>query len=199
MRMQIDRMIHEENQLLGPENRVILWMHGCHRQCAGCIAAERNQNSSQVLSLSIRAIMDYVLQKPIEGITVSGGEPFLQSEALAELTHAAAEKKLGIILYTGYQYEELLGLPFAKEILQVTDTLIDGPYIQELDDGKPFRGSSNQKIHLLTERYADFYQSQNTARSCNIIWHGSYCELNGIPDKASRSIWKKIQSKGDLS
>ena len=86
----------------------------------------------------------------IEGITVSGGEPFLQAEALAKLLcRVRREKDLGVILYTGYTYEEVAGHP----LLRQCDALIDGPYIKEADDGRSMRGSSNQRLIHLSERY----------------------------------------------
>lgn len=198
MRLQLDRIIRDDARLLGPGKRVIIWTHGCFRKCKGCITEKRNQSSGQVLSLSVRAILDYVIQEPdTEGVTISGGEPFLQSESLAELTELLNMHGIGIIIYSGYLYEELQSMPFAEKVLRFTDVLIDGPYIQELDDNKPFRGSSNQKIHLLTERYDSFYNSQDCKRICSIKQRGVYCELTGIPDKKSRLIWHEIQNKGE--
>ena len=95
------------------------------------------------------------MAKP-DGITISGGEPFLQAEALVELLHllkTGMHCDLGVIVYTGYTIEELQQMPSAQRLLEQVDLLIDGPYMQTLDDGGSLRGSSNQRVIPLTERY----------------------------------------------
>jgi anaerobic ribonucleoside-triphosphate reductase activating protein len=97
----------------------------------------------------------------IEGLTVSGGEPFLQAGALCELIETVKKSRdLGVIIYTGYILPELLNsdIPDAKKLLGLCDLLIDGPYKEEYNDGKSLRGSSNQKIILLTERYGEYLE-----------------------------------------
>ena len=94
-----------------------------------------------------------------EGLTVSGGEPFLQAEALARLIDRLRKRKeIGVILYTGYTLEELRGQQAPEgsgALLERIDLLIDGPYIANLNDGGALRGSSNQRVIPLTERYRD--------------------------------------------
>ena len=87
----------------------------------------------------------------IEGITISGGEPFLQSEALADLINRAkAKKDIGVIVYTGNDFEEVK----ENELARLCDIIIDGAYMEDLNDGLSLRGSSNQNVCLITERYA---------------------------------------------
>lgn len=194
MRMEIDRLERDDSELLGPGKRVELWLHGCQKNCRGCIARQHNSAAAPMLSLSTRAVLDYVLKdSKTEGITISGGEPFLQGEALLELVKMLHQKNRGIILYSGYTYEELLSGSLEREILKYTDVLIDGPYIEELDDGKPYRGSSNQRIHHLTERYRSFYEDSMRKRECRIEQKGIYFTLTGIPDSQSKEIWKWVK------
>ena len=87
----------------------------------------------------------------LDGITLSGGEPFCQPEALIPI--AEAVKKMGktVFAYTGYTLEQLLELgrerPAILQLLRLCDTLVDGPYIESLRDlDLQFRGSSNQRI-----------------------------------------------------
>ena len=91
-----------------------------------------------------------------EGITISGGEPVEQSRsvgAMLDMLKRLYRCDPGVIVYTGYLYEELAALPDAGLLLDHTDLLIDGPYIRELNDGGSLRGSSNQRIIPLTGRY----------------------------------------------
>ena len=89
----------------------------------------------------------------------------------------------GVIVYTGYCFEELKEVPGADALLAQTDLLIDGPYIQELDDGRSLRGSSNQRIIPLTDRYANpeilaLYGAEG--RSAEYFWHGNSVNCVGV-------------------
>ena len=140
---------------LGPGVRYALWVQGCPRRCPGCVAPEA-QALDGGTELETGALAWEILLSGAEGLTISGGEPFLQAEALAELIRTVRRKRdLGVIVYTGYVYEELLADPAARALLEETDLLIDGPYVKELDDGKSLRGSSNQRVIPLTERYRE--------------------------------------------
>jgi anaerobic ribonucleoside-triphosphate reductase activating protein len=84
-----------------------------------------------------------------DGLTLSGGEPFLQAEDCAALARLAHERGLNVWTYTGYTYERLLEgeLPGALALLEQTDVLVDGPFVQSLRSEEcPFRGSSNQRL-----------------------------------------------------
>ena len=103
----------------------------------------------EALAQNILAIPD------IEGVTISGGEPFLQAAALAELGILLQEARLGVILFSGVPYEKLVQShnPYWKRLLAVTDLLIAGPFVKEQACDRALRGSSNQTLHYLSERY----------------------------------------------
>ncbi|MBR4175037.1 MAG: 4Fe-4S cluster-binding domain-containing protein, partial [Lachnospiraceae bacterium] len=87
-----------------------------------------------------------------------------------------------VIIYSGYSFDRLLKKREWAELLEETDLLIDGPYIRELDDGKSLRGSSNQSVIALTDRYKpylDMYGSEN--RETQIFDHGYYRSFVGVP------------------
>ena len=93
----------------------------------------------------------------IEGITLLGGEPFLQAGELSTVAAAAQEQGLSVITFTGFVYEELIsgGIPDAPALLTQTDLLIDGPYLESLRDfSRPLAGSKNQRFLFLTDRYS---------------------------------------------
>lgn len=140
---------------LGPGKRYCVWVQGCNRNCPGCMSVHsRDKKNGYSMSVSALA-MEIKMAKP-DGITISGGEPFLQAEALVELLHllkTGMHCDLGVIVYTGYTIEELQQMPSAQLLLEQVDLLIDGPYMQTLDDGGSLRGSSNQRVIPLTERY----------------------------------------------
>jgi anaerobic ribonucleoside-triphosphate reductase activating protein len=86
---------------------------------------------------------------PRDGVTVLGGEPFLQPEGLLSLVTALKAHGQHLALYSGYTLEELLSLtdPAVSQILDLADILIDGPFIKELSgNAGEWRGSTNQRI-----------------------------------------------------
>jgi anaerobic ribonucleoside-triphosphate reductase activating protein len=94
----------------------------------------------------------------VEGLTLSGGEPFDQAAGLAELVATVRESRdIGIVCYTGFTLEELGSRdePAVDDLLGATDLLIDGPYIASRSLPGSWRGSDNQRLLCLTDRYAD--------------------------------------------
>jgi anaerobic ribonucleoside-triphosphate reductase activating protein len=90
----------------------------------------------------------------IEGLTISGGEPFQQPEPLAELLEQVRRKtNLSVVLFSGYTWEELSLLQHATRILTNIDVLIAGRYIESRRVASGLIGSANKKIHFLTNRY----------------------------------------------
>jgi anaerobic ribonucleoside-triphosphate reductase activating protein len=156
--INLHRMI-SHTKALGPGTRAVLWFQGCEKRCPGCMSEE-----SRDPALGRRVPVDVLYARvaslrDIEGITVSGGEPFLQAGGLCALLRKLRENtKLGVILYTGYYLEELRAAraPEIDEILSgLADIVIDGPYVDALNDGKALRGSANQSVHFLTDRYVE--------------------------------------------
>lgn len=93
-------------------------------------------------------------QKEFQGVTFSGGEPFLHAGALVKVGTAVKRLGLDITVYTGYTYEKLAACPDedTQALLALADYLIDGKYIHALRDiGLKFRGSSNQRVIDMNE------------------------------------------------
>lgn len=187
----------KETSTLGPGKRFALWFQGCERKCIDCMSPSATDMQKGFL-ISIDAIADEIYScLQIEGVTISGGEPFLQYEGLYELlTRIKSNTSLGVIIYTGYYLGELQNkqIPEINTIInELTDMIIDGPFIKELNDGMSLRGSSNQGIHLLSNRYKDLYADYYNRPERKIEIHLSYNELLlvGIPDDKSFAMWNK--------
>ena len=191
---------------LGPGSRYCLWVQGCNRACPGCVTPmSRAMEGGYTMTVGALAA-EIALTMP-DGITISGGEPFLQAEALAELLRKVREEfrcDVNVIVYTGYLLEELQKLPEAAALLQQTDLLIDGPSVQELDDGKSLRGSSNQRVIPLTERLAgeevlSLYGREG--RETEYFWHGGRVNCVGVDnhqgsfEKARRALLNEAHGK----
>lgn len=169
--------------VLGPGLRYVLWVQGCKQRCPGCIA-EGAQNMEKGTPIDIDALAIEIALSKADGLTISGGEPFLQARQLSKMLDIIAGKKdMGVIVYTGYTYEDLKKISDAKMLLSKIDLLVDGPYIRNLDDGKSLRGSSNQRIIPLTDRYKDYLSEYGTGqRITESFYHGIYVHEIGIPN-----------------
>jgi anaerobic ribonucleoside-triphosphate reductase activating protein len=137
----------------GPGERYVLWVQGCTLACPGCWNSDtwpRVRRDERTLDEVEREILSV---PHIEGVTFTGGEPFQQAPALAALASRVRLHGLSVVVFTGYDLEELRSAA-ARSLLAVTDILIAGRYIAaRRATNLPLRGSTNQRIHLLTERY----------------------------------------------
>ncbi len=191
-------------QALGPGKRAAIWFQGCQRNCTGCMSPE-TRPLDKGKNVSVKSVVDSIKYLvDIEGVTISGGEPFLQKHSLYLFLKSIREAtNLGVIIYTGYTVEELRAMNDAEidEILDgLCDLIIDGEYIERLNDGKKFKGSSNQKLVFITDRYIGckkMYEEEN--RSVEVVITRNEMFMYGIPDKATLEKWQKYKDKqGDI-
>lgn len=175
-------------KVLGPGIRAVVWFHGCTRHCPHCIAAGMN-HSEDFETIAAEQLAERVLQlDDIEGITLSGGEPFQQNavDLLAFVQAVKAKSNLSIMVYTGYLIDELKSRPETAKILQFLDLLVDAPYIHEQNDDSVWRGSANQTIHFLSERYMALREEilHRKGREMEIrLGLDGTLDLTGIPSK----------------
>ena len=88
----------------------------------------------------------------VEGVTFLGGEPFDQAEELQEVARYVKDLGKNVITFSGYTYEILLQSEKYRDLLEYTDLLCDGPYVEELTDySRPLIGSSNQRFIFLSD------------------------------------------------
>ena len=142
---------------LGPGNRFVIWTQGCLRRCEGCASPEHQPLDGGYL-VDTKELSNQICScLSIDGITISGGEPFLQAEVLIDLLSRVKDVRpeLTVIVFTGNKLEELTDLN-SKVFLGKIDLLIDGEYIPELNDGIGLRGSNNQRFRFLTDRLASY-------------------------------------------
>lgn len=142
--------LEKESIVDGPGIRFVVFAQGCNHRCRGCHNPQTHSLHGGTL-IDIDEIMVMVSKNPLlDGLTFSGGEPFEQADAFAELAKKAKSNNLNIITYTGYTYEEILAtIPSKmgwKELLWQTDILIDGKFdIGQKSMLLKFRGSKNQR------------------------------------------------------
>ena len=135
----------------GPGLRFTVFCQGCPHDCEGCHNPDSHDFEGGY-DCEISKIIAAVDENPLlDGVTFSGGEPMCQPEAFAALAGELKKRKLNIMVYTGYTYEELLRLaetrPAIGKLLELTDYLVDGRFVlAQRDLTLPFRGSANQRI-----------------------------------------------------
>lgn len=143
--------IEKESIVDGPGIRLTVFSQGCKHHCLGCHNPQTHSfEGGQIID--IENILDMIKKNPLlDGITFSGGDPFEQAESFAVLGGKVKAMGLNVMSYTGYTYEEILESmdtrPEWKELLYVTDILVDGPFdINKKSMMLKFKGSSNQRI-----------------------------------------------------
>ena len=138
----------------GPGERAVVWVQGCPHHCKGCF----NPGSWAFVTkklVTVDELESRILAiQGIDGITFSGGEPFAQARALAELAKRLRQKGLTVVCYTGYTLTQLKAANRDdwNSLLEQIDLLIDGRFVQKLKCNEPYRGSSNQQLHYLSGR-----------------------------------------------
>ncbi|MDO5576209.1 MAG: 4Fe-4S single cluster domain-containing protein [Fibrobacter sp.] len=189
-------------KVLGPGIRSVIWFHGCGKNCPGCIVRTAGENSDYE-RLSPVQLADWVKEnQPVEGITLSGGEPFDQppNDLMNFLKIIRSDTDLSVLCYTGYQLDELQTNDNLRDLLNCIDVLIDGQYEIENDNNQLWRGSENQKFHFLTDRYKQHAIEWFAARGREIeieVDISGHFSLSGLPQKYfMENLTGKLREKG---
>ena len=156
----------------GPGIRTAIFSQGCPHHCPGCHNPETWEFVCGT-QIPAEAVVEIVQSNPLcRGVTFSGGEPFAQAAAFAELARLLKAKGYEVASYTGYTFEQLLnGTPAQRELLETIDILIDGPFLlAEKSLEIAFRGSRNQRILDIPKSLAAGKAVITTAKR----WLGEY-------------------------
>lgn len=141
--------VHFPVTALGPGRRLGVWFQGCSIRCAGCISADtwgpgRRRITVEQLLEQVRPWL-----AEADGVTLSGGEPFDQPDALLELLAGLRQRPdLDILVYSGHPLERLA--PLLARADGLIDTLVSDPFEQPRSQTLALRGSDNQRLSLLT-------------------------------------------------
>jgi len=182
--------------VLGPGRRIGIWMQGCRIACPGCVSQDTWDKSIN-RRLSIAQLLDWCRKvagsnanADLGGITISGGEPFDQPNALSALLDALMawrtelNSNLDILCYSGYPYATLKHKHGA--ILSKLDALIPEPYLDKQPTTLSWRGSDNQTLELLTERARSKYapwSSSPAPQQLQVMLDGQQVWYIGIPQR----------------
>ena len=165
-------------RIYGPGTRYTIWLQGCSLGCKGCWNKQFWPEDSGK-KIGVDEIITEIKLLDVEGITLLGGEPLQQPEAVMELINET--KKIGktVFLYTGYTKNEMSDL--MKECAENSDILIAGRYVEKLRDlHLRWRGSSNQIIEFPTGVYGELDLAD--VRELEVHISGGNIHLYGYPD-----------------
>ena len=145
----------ERSAANGPGARAVVWFQGCPLACPGCFNPRTHaaQGGDRV---AVADVIERVLsgRDGLEGVTVSGGEPFAQPLALtALLCGIRARSTLSTLVFSGYSLREIERDPPRAASLAWIDVLIAGRYVASQRRARALLGSANQRIHRLSARY----------------------------------------------
>lgn len=171
---------------LGPGRRVVLWVRGCTIGCRNCMTKELWATGTPE---PIQQVVDRMLDplRTHDGLTISGGEPFQQATAVAELITSLRKELplLHVFCYSGFTLNSLLRREGSEGLLSLVNCLMDGPYNEAFPQSSPWRGSDNQNLHVL--RGPAVHADETTVRHLQIQ-----------PVSANRVRLIGIPKKGDL-
>ena len=194
--MQIGKILFPITTL-GPGKRLGIWTQGCTRFCKGCSNPEL-QIFDETKDVSVQKIFDGTIDMQFDGITISGGEPFIQPHELRQLVELYVNAGFDdILIYTGYTIDELIDKKDSDidYILSNIAVLIDGPFVESLVDDVPLRGSSNQRVLVLNNKHNDSYEEfLKQDKKVDIFYFEDETHFIGIPFKDYDVLYKKFIS-----
>jgi anaerobic ribonucleoside-triphosphate reductase activating protein len=197
--------------VLGPGRRIGLWLQGCTIRCPGCVSQD-TWPSDPVTAIAVRELIVWckkVSANALDGITISGGEPFDQPAGLAALLaglhhwRRAAALDFDILCYSGYPLQQLKRKH--APLLELIDAVIPEPYVDNLPLANLWRGSSNQPLVPLTERgrvrygaYVDA-PAQAAGKHMQAAVEGGRIWMIGIPERGDMERVEALCASRGLS
>jgi anaerobic ribonucleoside-triphosphate reductase activating protein len=176
----------------------VLWVQGCSRHCPECWNPEL-LSPYEGIDMPVKEVFSKLtVSNNIEGVTLLGGEPFEQAKPLVHLSKKLKDNHLTIMAYTGWTLEELKEKGGdCWELVKLCDILIDGKYIKSMAVPLLWRGSANQNVHFITEKYKHLNPIiNNYNRDFEIMIIGDKLVLTGDPLPQIKDLLKnKLEPK----
>ena len=176
---------------LGPGRRLGIWLQGCSIHCKGCIAPE-NQPFDEAFAVQLDNFIDEItpVLNEAAGITISGGEPLDQADALIDFLTKINKRGIDdILLYSGYTKDKILSE--YPQISELIAALIDGQFIEGAATEDIWKGSENQTLTIFNKKYRENYEawSRLTKRNFQLIKNETGYYILGIPNQNDN--WKE--------
>lgn len=186
---------HYPVTVLGPGKRLGLWLQGCTLRCRGCVSQDTWERDP-ARAMKVADLLVWCRKTAgtaLDGVTISGGEPFDQPQGLRALFKGlrAWRRESGlnfdILCYSGYPLATLQQRH--ADLLALLDAVIPEPYADGLPLGKLWRGSANQALLPLSElgrqRYAAYLDAAagSQGKRMQLAVEGQRIWLIGIPER----------------
>jgi len=175
----------------GPGKRAVIWVQGCPLRCTGCFNPEFQPFLSRSL-IPVDVIADEISDiEGIEGVTFSGGEPFCQAAALAELGRELRNNGFNVVTFSGFPLRFLRDNKRRswKSLLEVTDLLVAGPYDSHRSSPHPLLSSLNQELVFLSPEFEGRVESTPTTPLTEfVIRSGGAITITGFPGENMHSV-----------
>jgi anaerobic ribonucleoside-triphosphate reductase activating protein len=178
--------IVESSRIYGPGSRTVLWLQGCSIQCEGCWNDEL-WSFSGGRKMSSEEIIQILQNNTDVGLTLLGGEPLDQAPAVLELIENCHTSGFDVMLYTGYELEELSKVQ--KQCVEQSDIVIHGRYVEDLrSENLLWRGSTNQDILINSQKYHDLELEERRQMEIHIDELGQVKVIGYPPEALIESI-----------
>jgi anaerobic ribonucleoside-triphosphate reductase activating protein len=199
--------VHYPVTSLGVGRRAGIWFQGCSIGCRGCVSSDTWVASSEH-ERSVGDLMDWIRSLPkdeLDGLTISGGEPFEQPDQLRELLSQFREyrdqiaRPVDILCFSGNTFEHLQN--FNSDILELLDVVVPGRFVESRPTNLIWRGSSNQELVLLSElgatRYAEFADYEPAKKPMQVAVDGDGIWWIGIPGRSDMDeLTRRMAERG---
>jgi len=144
--------VMERSLANGPGERFVVWTQGCALGCAGCFNEHLWPSAGGVVEETAALAARINARPGLRGVTLSGGEPLEQPEAVCDLL-ARLDPRLDSVVFTGFTRAEIEADARRAKVLARADLLVAGRYVRGLaSDANPWAGSSNKEVLALTGR-----------------------------------------------
>ncbi len=165
----------------GPGLRFVLWTQGCSKGCKNCFNPLTWSNEKNKIFTNDNLLELIKNFEDIDGITITGGDPFEQEYELLELLFSlrSFNFKKGIIVYTGFTIDEINENPIRRKCLDYLDILIDGRYVEENKISSGLKGSSNQNVFYFSDKVKE--EEINIDQEIEIGFSEDTVFLTGFP------------------
>lgn len=175
--------VDSSSYIYGPRQRYVVWLQGCTLACPGCWNVDMWPHKEKQLIHREKLLNDILSTSGIEGVTLLGGEPLQQIDNVQWLIESLKASNFGVMLYTGYERSEIEANEAYSRSLNYVDILVSGRYVQEKrNTGLLWRGSSNQEVTFLSDRYANYEVQEQNQVEIEIDEFGRETIL-GFPDE----------------
>jgi len=182
----------------GPGKRFAIWFQGCPLRCPECCNPEMlpfSGGTPMIVNELARRVFEAQERDGVEGITLLGGEPLAHAAAGVALARLVRPAGISVMIFSGYTLEEAHELPdpAVAPLLGLTDILVDGRYERDLPDtSRRWVGSTNQRIHFLSERYRADDPRWTRKNTLEIRLVNGELSVNGFPAAAAVGLWKEL-------